>query len=852
MPKGTSIGPPKRIRVGSSVQTIKTQGTGPDITVGVPSAAVGNPIPYVLGRRRIRNYNVLSVFNLVPIKETKTEVVVTEDEVHVGGGIYEVTKVTKTVTTTYIIGYTLDVQIGICLGPGVKLIGIYADDKLIWGGNVGPTKAEFTLDENDTFVSGAQCVFYGGNFDQALEPLLTAANADAPAYVGVAYLILRGIRADATFLPLSFEVTRYPNDLGLPGATNQLVSDLNPMSALYDVVTNSWGAGGLDPAAIDTAAFTTAATTLKDEGNALSLVVEDENPVKGVIQVIQDQINSFIFQNPNTGLLSCKLIRKDNINYSTVKKLNDGNVTTVRNFNKGGWQDTAELLVGKFVNRSEGYIPDAVLMNNTAIVSNAGRGKRNATVEFPYVMTQPLAVSLTGAALERFASPLFSGELVASRYAADLLPGDPFLLSWEPWKQLNVRCLVTKVRKQPLDANNVVVHFRQLETPDIVLSAAPPDPYDPGLSFDPVKPTAVAIINAPYWIVRERGLTNLQDTASLIYPLFLPTRANDIQFSFSAYFTTVSAGAQPILFKADGVYPTVAQLDGTISKYAAMADGIIPTVTLKNVTNRDGLKDIGLSGVREGELLLAIGDEFFSFESYDEVANTLVLTNVHRALLDTAPRDHADGANAYIFSNMLTNLSDRVPSPPGVNLNWKFTGNTSNRRGVLSDALEYNLWPATAGRTLAPLRPHDTKIDGVRSSSPFLMIEGDNHTVTWRTRSRAAMGVTLTLDAAENSEIDPAGDYQFHTVYIRDNANTVWDCGSTPDTGNANSKVITVPVGIAEGEGVLWVEAETSLGVSLYNEMLPIIVSYAGFISEDSASLFVDEAGTSFFVEEGY
>lgn len=297
-----------------------------------------------------------------------------------------------------------------------------------------------------------------------------------------------------------------------------------------------------------------------------------------------------------------------------------------------------------------------------------------------------------------------------------------------------------------------------------------------------------------------------------------------------------------VLRVSTGLYPTIAQLTYEIDAYDGLANGIIPAVYIDSIVNPTALFNNGLAGVRSGQNFIVINDEILSYETFTQVTPSQVrLNNVHRGLLDTVKQTHAESARLYIIGGALGNVDPAgVAFPLTYTPNWKITSNTFDANGAVTDHLASSGWLTTVNRTARPLRPHNTKINGVRSASPQQLSILADVVVSWATRSRATLDVALQADAATPGEAGTGGKVQKHTIYLRDSGNTVHTLGSTSDTAHANTLTVQIPNNARAGTGSLWVEAETVNGKSLYADTLPVYIE----------SVRIIEAGTAYRATE--
>jgi hypothetical protein len=828
------------------VETPNKASGGPQITssldvergvfeFNVPKTAIGATLPFLIGRRRIRANNIIWQGSLRAITSTSYDVQTTSDTID-----GEVVTTTKSVRTTFVIGYKVSMMMAICLGPGVKLRAIYNGDDIIWSGTLGPTRETATLPTNDTYLSGCAIAFHGGNFDQPVEPLVT--DADFPAHVGTAYVLIQDMRADLPMDDISFEVERYPNPLSLNNTSSSanrnqlyvpaagptpayLADDINVMSAIAEVLTQEWGGGGLDVSNLDVTQLTAMADTLHGESNFASVLVSDEQAVSGIVAELQEQAGCLMYQDPETGLITGKLIRPEEINPATVPKLGTRN-SKVSEFRKDAWPNTIEQLRGEFTERGAGYEINAVFAQNSANLSNSGRGRRTGSVQYPFVMTNTLAQTLLSRDLAVLAAPIFTATIEANRDAATLTPGDVVYLFDTVRSLYNVPALVTKVRKQPLDDNSVTVYCRQIKFPDNTPTLSlPADGFDPSDDVNPQPPTDVIFVDAPYFIARSALGYGSGNVTALAFPIALATPYNDLQFSFGAKITNIPAAGGDTTVISNGAYPTYAEMKYAIDRYDNTVTGIIPTMYIKGVINDINLYDIDESGVREGKLFLFVGDEIMSFESCVSTGGgEWTLTNVHRGLLDTVARSHSADDPIFIINSLYSNVPSYAWALPiAYTPDWKLTGNTLSAEGDESDYLGAASWTPTEVRVLSPLRPHYTQVNAAaRSGTALAVTIGASTLVTWANRRRISTEVKLQADATEAPETG-----QRHRVIVVDSALAVHDCGVTGSATTA-SLTFNLPT-MATGAAVLYVQAELTIGgnayVSLAQDYIPLMVS---------------------------
>ncbi len=843
----------------------ETTGTGEPGSIPTPLAEPGRPIPYGVGRFRVVRPNAIWYGNLRPIYEVTSEVETTGDEEYepVSGGAVKTEEeiVTKTYKT---IGYNLSMQFSICLGPGVVLRAMGVGEQTLWTGTAGPARTEITVASNETIISG-KVIFSGGDFDQLPDPFLEEFidPYQLPGYIGVAHIIIADLRVDqlGSAYPW-FEVERFPNPLGLSSGDNRIGDDLNLASALADYVGSEWGGAGAGTDAIGTS-FATAAATLANEGNAVSLQLDQENTAADIIKLLSIQADGIVYEDPDTGLVEFKLFRRASIDPLNVAKLTSTNSSRIGRFERDAWPATRNKLRVTYTRRDKGYERDSILGYTFNAINDRFKANRSATIDFPICNTTDLAKTLLARELGKAGVPLSAGEVETTRTGGvgDLLPGDPVQVLMADRVQ-PITGFATRVRRFGLSENRLIVSFLEYPSQNANVVFDAETGLGDALTIGPVKPTAVVIKQAPIFLARRAVGTSTTVTNTLLRAIVLPTPDSHLQASFHAFVSNrPGAGGLVGVVRASD-YPTVGKLESAMGQFDDMDDGTISSIDVADVINPIFMQSEGATGVTEGRLFMMIDDEILSFEGASEnLDGSWTLTNVHRALLDTAPQAHAANASVFIIGSNFSMISSGFKYPSAYVPQWRITSNTAFAEGnPETDYVATTSFDMTFNRLILPPRPHDTKIEGAARSTSLtnvfgevglILSPGEEIDVTWRTRSRNALTVSKQTDAAEDSELDPYGDYQLHRVMIRDSGGTLRDCGATADDGNYNALTVNVHASTALGRGNLFVRAETVYGNSKYEDQVPVFIMATDyFVDEDEDFYFVGENGTDLYVME--
>lgn len=877
-------------KVDVNTLTTVTQTSENRAALSLPTARKGQVVPYVIGRFRITNPNFIwygNIKNIVTV--TKTEKTETREQIlkidgdpddpntipsdsdfariaraNYDGPVWMMTSIkiyeTSTVVTytRELTGYTVDAAIGVCLGPNVELLGIYSGDKLLWSGQlVG--RVVVPGDNKDGSLLKNGFIWHSGDFDQTPDPYLfgKVPAADLPGYIGTAYIILKTVDSSMlTGADLKFEVRRLPNPLGLPASINVIGDDdINPATAAADALLNEWGAGGVKPAWLDFANFQDAAARYASEGIGMSYATSQENFVVGTLRDMQDQTTSIIYADPATSLIRVKPIRPDAYDADTLLVLDPSNISTMQNMSKPAFLDMPTHFALKYYDRAKNYDSETVINRNPVVPPGDTRARRVSTLDLGSVCTPAIAEAVYDLLLSSVSVPRLDFNLVADRNAADLVPGELFIITYPLYGLETFPVYVTKVREQEEGTNSVVIECSQYSRPTIKKFFKPAEPTRhtaPDLSA--YKPTSGVAIEPPWWLLVKYGWMGNPDTdLNGSYPMFIPAAANDSQLGFAVYNTETDA---ELIEYAE--YGFNGQLMFPIARTDAHTTWIIDSIRVRQPIRIDALANIGLDGVRAGERVMLINDEFMSFETFDTSDDgTVTFYNVHRGLFDTVAHDHAAGSVVHVIDLSASRMSGKAHSfltPP-----IEYAATSFAHRNVGSYPADAFVFPAFqgSGRGDRPYRPVDVQLNTIRHPDAINFTIGDVIIGEWKTRSRKPYAVRLFGDGYDNAEIRSNSRFQAHEVRIRDSADVEWIMGNslTGDTDglhttafvdfNSDRLTFTLPAGIATGPATLavwacvatWDRNPASAPMVQYDaeqaEMLPIYINPTVGLSAD-------------------
>ncbi len=842
----------------------------------LPTAELGSVVPYLIGQVRVFKPNIIWYGPLEPVEEVSkssdTVCQTTYEKQPIEINTYVATEnCVETITTTKtIVGYNISLALGLCMGPLVELRKIYLND-LVWksfafglGGSDGVESS--SAQELGTFD------IYPGDFDQGINAKITAGTENPEASVGgmpgIAYVFFDQLPAEALGkYRMSFEVRRRPNPLGLSSSVNNINEDINVASAIYDFLTSDWGGMGISTDRIDTTTFTAAATQLAAEENGCSFMLTEKRSATDVLDMLMDQANAIVYENPNTGKIEMKLIRYADYKNATTS-LTERSISRVNLFERETWAQTFNKIELEFTNRDKNYTPDVVVSYNYNSTGEGLNEDRSLKINYPAVTEPQTAVNLLTRETQQRSQPSIRTQVVVDRSAATLLPGDPVNIHLTRHLIEPFTGVVLRVGRHKLTDNKVTLDVRQVQRDDIELPYAAQDGgLSDDISFIRLPPTDLIALQAPYFLAVRRGISqsSLYNNDYML-PLLFPTPADTVQTDFRAYITNKTGySGQNIQILDSGDYPTIGALSSGIGKYDDFSDMVIASIDIESVTNPGYLESVGETGVRNGEFLMFINDEILGAETVTNNGDgTYTLGTVHRMLLDTAPQAHTAGDTVVIIANGVRNTgTGPEPYPLGYTPNFRLVsrvagvfdefGDPTDSTERFDDTGDLDLTYNRLAQSYRPVaislttpaygRPTDATVD-----DDTRIITGDTLAVTYKIRNRTAASITLWADAAETDEIDFNNEinvqYELNMKGTDDVEVAVTGAATDGETDDVNSLSGTVPAGVKEGLCRVYVKAINDVGESIWHEE-PLVIKFdtGWWITEDETAEWVTEDG---------
>jgi len=460
------------------------------------------------------------------------------------------------------------------------------------------------------------------------------------------------------YLPqLSFWVLSAPNALG---GTATVEYELNPATALYDLLTTRHGRLGLPTTDVETSTFTAGRDTLLTEKNGVGLTAYNQNDARQLVEEICHQIDGVLRFNPVTGKVELKLIR-DDYTIGDLPVFNDDNVEDVE-YTAGTWDGVYDEVAVKFRDREMDFRENTAFSQAPAVmVASHGSSPRLHTIYMPGVTNMRLAQTLASREKLALCRPWATVALICNRDAHTVLPGDPIVWTWPDYSITQMVLRVVRVSRGALEDGRVKIECVQdrFAQPAAgsgfpAVNPAPPA-IDPGASLV----SDEAILETPRWFQVLAERPDDPDKATVMYPVADPGTTT-LDFKPRVQDGSVTASDKnPLPFTAKGKLQ--AQILRTTEPYdTASSFNVYQVVTPNGVPASTIIKALfAESTIRvSGKNIVLVGDpmgdhEFIGWEEVTDLGDgTWVLQDPWRGLLDTVPREWAANTPVYFVGHI--------------------------------------------------------------------------------------------------------------------------------------------------------------------------------------------------------
>ncbi len=748
----------------------------------VPTATEQRAVPIIWGTIDVLGPNVIWYGDLLTVairKKVKT-------------GMFKKKKIT--VGFRYFIG--MDLAIG--YGPLDRITSLEVSDKRIAIPITTPTPAGATLDISEPNHFGGKqqgggmvgrFTIYDGSLNQLQDPYLQSVlGTDIPAYMNISHAVWeRGeVGESVQIQPWTFRVTRFPDNLGLAGS-GHIVSgtiedgDANPAEALYEIMTDELFGLNIDPLRIDLASFAAAGNTLATEENGWSIVVTSVTPAIDLIKEILRQVDGVLFEDSD-GVFHLILARND-FSLPSLPVFDDSNIIEMKQFSRGSWSETFNHINIAYTDRTKDFIATGAGAQDTANV-RIQDAERRADLNYPGVKHPDTANEIAARELRALSFPLAKVRIIVNRDGRTLVPGDVIKLTWPKFNIVDmvIRVLVVDLGSLldgQVEINGVQDMFRLGDTFFKSPNAT---------GWTPVDDSALAAI---FELVRQAPVITLNTNPDEIDD---PTGARVLSVvsspsGASTFFEQFvddggGGGFEEAVGESEGFTPNAL----LAAAYPAATADIESSDLLLLDTARDFevLSDEPPANIAQGlNLALIEGateaeDEIIGWEElFDNGGGSFTLKRVHRGLMDTQARDHANNARIWFFSDFSA-LSDKTYGDTQA-ISVKHQTKTSSD---ILDIASASANPITfASRSLKPHHPANWEVNATRV--PVAVDETAPLALTWEHRLNADAVVRDADDGSVGTQ-DTAVEYNLefrHAVTQAILRSVTLDSASPPPVG---------------------------------------------------------------------
>lgn len=503
--------------------------------------------------------------------------------------------------------------------------------------------------------------------------------------------------------------------------------DMNPAHIVRELETDTYSGSGLPESEVDDDYFTAAADTLFEEGFGLSFLWRQQGPASDMVDEILRHIDAVRRVDRATGALQIKLIRPD-YDPESLLVLDDESIVEVEDLSRPQPGELITTLTVVFWD-SRTSKDSSVTVHNPALIQQLGR-EIPATLQYPAITRRDLALRVAMRDLRRLSYPILAGRFTATRKAAQLNLGDPFILRWPRLGVASVIMRVVDIGLGDGRSNRVQIQAAEdvFALPDNVYITPVAGDWEPPTTTPAASPARL-VIEAPYLeIVQHLGQTSADAELAAVpeagYLLVAAQRPSDDALNAEIQ---VDAGAG---------YDEGGTLD--FCPVALLAADIGPTETAVTLTGAVDVEELAVGSLAQ------LGDELVRIDAIDATTATL-----GRGVLDTVPVAHLAGERLWGID--LYAASDFTQYVDGETISVKVLPATGQGELDIADAPADSL--TLNQRAIRPYPPADVRITG----SSFPASVNAPAVVTWVDRNRVQQTSGTLLDWFDGGVTPEAG-----------------------------------------------------------------------------------------------
>lgn len=718
-----------------------------------PKATEATVIPIGYGTYELTGYNCLwygaySTFTIQSKEKT--------------GGFFGIGGVKQDVST----GYRTSMQMGLGWGgeySTINLLGMKIDDKYFYKNTTEGSYSGY-VDNKEFFGDyrgGAGGLegnfsFYAGDKLQTSDPFLVAQLGDnVPYFNNFSHMVIKNfyIGNGNSIAPWTFVLKRILKFPWAVGTRNEINGSCNPISIIYDILTNDFYGIALTDDNIDLNNFRTAHDTCFNEGLGVSFVVNDSKSTLDILSDIFSVIDGQFNLDFVNGKFQIKLNRKDYV-IADLIELNESNVLELSNYNRGTLTSKINEIKLKYTDIANDFAQKyAIYQDQGSIFENYRPDPK--IIDYSLVTDPVTAQKLCDREALPLTNSLVKVDLEVTRVASGLQPGDVVKLNWP---KLFIKQLILRVLEVDYGdySGKSSVKLSLIEDKFSLNSTLTYNPV-PVNNWTPINYTALAadlrVEEAPYYFSTSTDQNKVityarkPSSAHINYLLNTKTGTNDyIQTGISNGFTPV----------------------GTVN---AAFDELVSSITLVNDSNISNIEsyttDTLLSGYNFALIVEGTKKEFINFSTVSVAGSIYTISGVNRALFDTIPQSFTSAAKIYFLSYGFAMNNDQTYAN-GANIRLKAVTKTANDTLLLSAAPEVSY--TLTNRKSLPIAVSNLIIN-TQKYKPIITTAKENLKLSWSNRDKKSQTIqyyndTVTSNVDNNQYNIKIYNNQTGTLYI--------------------------------------------------------------------------------------
>lgn len=531
-------------------------------------------------------------------------------------------------------------------------------------------------------------------------------------------------------------------------ASASVAGNMNPAHILRETIVSQYGGMGRPSGSIDDTNFRAVADTLYDEGFGISTEWSGSTSCADFQQSILGVIDARMYVHPKTGLWTIKLLRDD---YVTADLLTLGprQIKSITSWKRANPDDLPNSVVVTYWSRAD--LSDATVQSvNPAAVASSG-ALNTLTNDYTGTITSgALAVRLARRDRVAAGSPLLTAKLVCTRAAADLMPGDPFILSWPALEDDPIVCRVVTTTRGGIVNQNVILEVAEdvFSLADVGSSTVIGSTHANTDALQIGKCVPI-VVEAPYYELLQR----------LGAPTVEAMEASEPGAGLLLASLQPAANAINAIVTADGTeWATLADMSptGTLNSALLLADsaGLVTTA------------DITWSSTPTTGSHIQIDDELCRFDGLDSSGFSLL----GRGCLDTVPAEHESGVSAWAWDSFA--VTDEVSRSEGETITATVQPRSNTAVGAAVSASV-----TMAARAIRPYPPGNLMVNGVSYPSDIGL--SNPTTFSWASRNRLTQADSLIDTTAASITAESGVTYSVKITNIDTSTVVVSETGLT-------------------------------------------------------------------------